>query len=270
MFSTVSFLSQIAERQFRLPNDILVEPGKEHLWDTAVKYLYKNARFDLLHLDHIPTGSILLENGTGILLHSSCAYYTELNDFADLADLQRSVYSARLRQNIRTAYNQARREGVRLNVKVTECQADAIEVVRTLSAQKLIGEGFADGGYLSTLLGDFAANALVSQVTVDEQPVAYAFAIVEGKSSFVLDVYFDRNFKRFQLGALLRTALIARCHQAGIQSVGLGMWSPAHESKFANKALLGHKLLRAGNTLVAPIAFAMAKQQLLKTGHRPL
>jgi CelD/BcsL family acetyltransferase involved in cellulose biosynthesis len=207
----------------------------------ALDWSGRNLRYHLLHLRYLPRGGPLLSELAASSHPFSACPIIPLRAYEGFEAYQGQAYSKSLKQNLRTAANKMKAEGLDWTSRISRVGPAELAEMERLSGQKL-----ADGK--SSLYADPGKAAFVRKVCakmdaevlfirLGEANVAYRLNFMYGNRKFCFDASYDRAYPRFELGALSVQESIKDSFAKGLDAHCEGTGIDAYKLKFTKEAL---------------------------------
>lgn len=233
--------------------DILTE--KPQFNQEIFDWLYKNQKFDVLMLKYIPQYSknFNLEN---LHLYSACPEI-EISEYLSHDDYVKNKYSKNLKQNIRTAFNKARKKGININTCVQEISTCNFNEMIRISKFKLVERKswmYGDNNkliFMKEVLKKMSSNVVFVQL--DGKNVAYRSNVFFNNNKYCIDASYDRNYREFELGSISVDANLKDSYFKGVSKHCLGPGLDLYKKKFTKRNIRIYIFLKKGNTLLAQI-----------------
>lgn len=244
-------LEFIGQQWFGTFCDILGKPldeeGKNFLWE----WIYRHLKFDVFQLKYIPefTGNFDL-NSREATLFAACPVIDEL-DYEKIA----ANYSKNLKQNMRTALNRMKKNSVSFETKVfSQFNDDLARQVKHVSASKLKDNKHShyENETKESFLWDYfsSSNLNIVGLFLNNHLAAYRVNVIYNENKFCIDASYDREFKRFELGALSVDENIKDSCKRGLKAHYMGMGMDDYKLKFTKKAVKVYSYIDKGNTIL--------------------
>tara|TARA_R100001369_G_scaffold31211_4_gene55365 strand:+ start:48284 stop:49372 length:1089 start_codon:yes stop_codon:yes gene_type:complete len=220
-------------------------------------WLYKNIKFDIILLKYIPEFSAHFNNDD-LYLYSACPEI-KISAYNSHEEFIKNEYSKGLKQNLRTAYNRAKKTGIEIQTSVEVIDQKNFKEIINISAFKL-----ADGKWSlyedrnKSLFMEQITNRMASNVVLvrlNNKNVAYRTNIFFNQNKFCIDASYDRNFRKFELGSISVDANIKDSYSKQILTHCLGPGLDVYKKKFTKKTIKIFIYLRKGNTLMSLLLF---------------
>jgi len=218
--------------------------------DYIFDWLKKNRKYDLIHLRYVPEFTDNFDLGNeNISLLSACPEISKL-DYQNII----SNYSKHLKQNLRTAINKIKKNNIYFEKKVSKEFNDVL----WSSIIQISGSKLRDGKhsiYLDKEKEKFLKDSYKTmdfncvQIYFNNDLVSYRLNIIYNSRKFCFDASFDRNYRKYDLGALsvdyniedsCKKNLIYHCMGTGIDY---------NKLKFTKQVCKIYNVLYRGNTL---------------------
>lgn len=224
--------------------------------DYIFNWLEENRKYDLIHLRYIPefTSNFDLRSENATVL-SACPEITEIN-YENIS----SNYSKNLKQNIRTAYNKISKNNIDVLKKVSEKNEDELfSSVVKVSKSKLNDDKHSI--YLDKIKKDFLRCVYdimdfnCVQIYFNNSLVSYRINLIYNNRKFCLDASFDRNYRKYDLGALSVDYNIEDSCQKNLICHCMGTGIDSYKLKFTKKVCKIYNVLYKGNTLKSGLIY---------------
>lgn len=213
-----------------------------------ITFLRNNIKFDLLYLRNI---SQINKNifKAHLTINAGCPQLTseKVKDFSDYY----TSLPKQLKQNIRTAFNRAKKAKVNLICDIRKNTEISWEDIIKISQSKKSDNKYSL--YEDPLKKQFyqmindSYNTNFSVVYIDEKLVAYRYNILYGNMKFCVDASYDRNYPQYNLGALSVVKNIEDSYNKDILVHSMGPGCYDYKMKFTSEInYLGYLLLSGG------------------------
>ena len=241
--------------------DFISSDLSKNEFDYIFDWLKKNRKYDLIHLCYIPefTSNFDLKSENVTVL-SGCPEINNL-DYQYISN----NYSKHLKQNIRTAYNKIAKHKIKIENKISgKNESELFYSIIKVSKSKLVDKKHSV--YLDKIKKNFLKDIYnimdfnCVQINFNDNLVSYRTNLIYNNRKFCLDASFDRNYRKYDLGALsvdenikdsVNKKFIYHCFGTGIDSYKL---------KFTKKVCKIYNVLYKGNTLKSGLIY---KKKLL-------
>lgn len=228
-------------------------------------WLKNNIKYDIIFLKHIPEYSNNFDKDY-LFEYSACPQIF-LNKFNSFDDYVRKKYSKKLRQNIRTSYNRATKNNVKLTTTIENVDDINFSEIKRISSFKIIDNKI--NKYDDIHQEDFyrrICNKLdfnICFVKLDGINVAYRLNVVYNNNYYCVDASYDRNYKHYDLGALSVDISLRDCYDNKYVSHCMGPGLEEYKSKFAKEVIKLHIFIEQGNTMMG-LPFKLTFIRILK------
>jgi hypothetical protein len=249
--SCIEFLAHsLLARHFRLFSDIVTNEPSSALTQAVFDWLYANEKFDVIHLAYIAGSSPNFDVSRKELLYALISSVVDVGEFLNYETYARCTYSTSLKQNMRTAFNRADAQSLKIELTVEEADASALHELKQIALTKLDTESYFEGGYYNFLerlclreRGDLVV------LRANGEPIAYRVYISFPGGRYALDTHRNWGFTRLELGALLIDQGIRSSFEKGVKLHCEGLFGGIHTERFATNLIEAYKFVRPGNTV---------------------
>ncbi|MEK5250019.1 GNAT family N-acetyltransferase [Bacillus sp. FSL R9-9530] len=245
--------------------DIIGRDIKEQDLEQIFNYLYENEKFDLLQLSYIPQSTKNFNlNSENISVLSGCPYLS-INKYDNFEEYRDKVYSKKLKQNIRTAFNKMGKQQLEYNSVIKKLSEEDFNDIIRISKTKLEDEKGCI--YLDKDKRDFVktiSNCLNSEVvfcSINEKNVAYRLNFFFNNIKFCFDASYDREFRGLELGTISVEQSIRDSFNKGIKLHSEGTGTDFYKLKFMKDIEEIYTYTQKGNTL---FSFIYYKRHLIR------
>ncbi len=249
--TSIEFLMHpLLARHIRFFYDIVTNKSSPQLTQAILDWLYRNERFDIIHLAYISEDSPNFVSTGREMLFSLTSSIVYPKNFSNFEEYRRRIYSESLRQNLRTALNRARGQSLTIDVTMHEANNSVLSEVTELARTKLDADKFFRTGYHEFLLQACGkSGADVVCVRANDRLIAYRTYLKIPGGRFEIDTHRNLDYLRLELGSLLIDKAIEDSFAKGLTIHSEGLYGGIHTERFASRALAGYKWLSPGNTL---------------------
>ena len=223
--------------------------------------------YDWLYFSHVPVDSPLRQVIAHQILLSACPTIS-LDAYSDYEHFVKETYSKKLRQNIRTGNNHAKKNGHNLTSKVVPFSEVDFDKLKSLSVSKLVSGKHSI--YLDTDKEKFIKRLLeqcsgnVVMIECDGEPVAYRLNFFVGKKKYCFDASYDRDFDRYEVGIQSLDASLRESYEAERLWHCEGTGLDSYKLKFLKSAIPIYILTEPGNTMKGRLTFPIKLHRLRK------
>lgn len=249
----ISFIEFLGQQWAGNYLDIICAKGNTNYKDEIFGWLYDNFKFDILLLKYIPEYSTNF-NSKELDLYSACPTI-ELSEYSNHDDFIKNKYSKNLKQNLRTAYNKAKKTDIEIETVVEEIDQNNFDDIIQISKFKLSdGKHSIYNDENKLLFMKKITKAMLSNiifVKVNNKNVAYRANVFFNNNKFCIDASYDRNFRKFELGSISVDANIKDSYSKKISKQCLGPGLDLYKKKFTKKYTNIFIYPKKGNTLMS-------------------
>lgn len=259
------FAHPLIARHVRFFYDIVTKHPSSRLTAAILDWLYKNERFDIVHLAYISEESPNFDSSAKQMLFSLTSSVVCPGDFATFEDYRSQIYSESLKQNIRTAFNRAQAQSLAIEVTMQEVNSQVLNVITEIARTKLDAAAFFKTGYHEFLKQVcLACGADIALVRANGRPIAYRTYLKLPTGRLEIDTHRNLEYQRLELGSLLIDRAIQDSFTRGLHIHCEGLYGGIHTERFASKLLRAYKWVGAGNSLWGGIV-----ERAIRKAHQP-
>ncbi len=230
-----------------------------------MNYIRGNIAYDWLYFSHIPGNSLLINSLKNKFFLSACPTAL-LNEYGDYDDYVKRNYSKKLRQNLRTANNNAKKNGYIITYDTVGFIDVDFEKLKTISISKLKSGKhsiYLDDDkerFVKILIKHIPGNAVV--IKINDVPVAYRLNFFVGTNKYCFDASFDRDYNKYDVGIQSLDASIRESFENRrlIHCEGTGI--DTYKLKFIKTVVPIFVLIEAGNTIKGKITLFMKMRRM--------
>lgn len=246
----ISFIEFLGQQWSGIYSDIISDKKHTEKNLEIFNWLYKNVKFDIFFLKYIPEYSTNFKDD--LFLYSFCPE-VEIRGYSNYDEYTSNKYSKSLKQNIRTAFNKAKKSGIEIQTSVEELDKENFNETIQISKFKLLdGKNFlykdkAKLQFMEEITRKMTSNVVF--VKLNGKNVAYRTNVFFNNNKFCLDASYDRNFRKFELGSI---SVDANLKDSFIKNISIHSFGPGLDSykrKFTKRNLNIYMYLKKGNTL---------------------
>ncbi|MGE6345436.1 GNAT family N-acetyltransferase [Bacillus mycoides] len=245
--------------------DIIGRGLSEEDVDHIMGYVYSNYKFDLLHLKYIRKSTENFDlNSKDAEVLSGCPYLV-IEDFNEFDEYKNQIYSKKLKQNIRTAFNKMKKKGLTYDSVIERINNQNFEEIVRISRSKLEdGKGsiYLDEDkkkFVKTIIDSLPSEVIFGRVNND--CVAYRLNLFFNDIKFCFDAAYDREFRNLELGTLSVEESIKDSFKKNIKLHSEGAGTDFYKLKFMKEVEQIYTYTKKGNTL---LSFIHYKRHLIK------
>jgi len=218
--------------------------------DHIFNWLKKNRKYDLIHLRYIPefTSNFDLKSENATVL-SGCPEI-QILDYNYISN----NYSKHLKQNIRTAYNKISKNNINAEKIVeNQCTNELFLSIVNVSKSKLNDGKHSvylhniNDKFLNDIYNIMKFNCV--QIYFNNNLVAYRVNLIYNNRKFCIDASFDRNYRKYDLGALSIDYNIEDSCNKNLTYHCMGTGIDLYKLKFTKKVCKIYNILYKGNTI---------------------
>ncbi len=247
--SCIQFVSQIAERVFRFRNNIVTGDPSQRLMNAFVEWLYEHEKFDIISVAYIQENNANFLRSPSSKFFLSTGSYVEIDKFGDFEAYRKANYARRFKNNLRTARNRAKKEGLDVSLTLEAPTTAAFAEVLKLARSKFNAAEFLNEGYyafVESICQKLPAEIVLA--SVNGQAVGYRIYIHFDDTKYLLDTFIDRTYRALELGALMSEKAIQESFRQKLMYHSEGLWGSFHVQKFATKEPRFFKHVYHGNS----------------------
>ncbi|MBD3232563.1 MAG: hypothetical protein GF315_02455 [candidate division Zixibacteria bacterium] len=202
----ISYVEFIGQQWGGTYLDIISENISEEEINYIIQWLYNNIRFDFLQLKYIPEDSILYSPHQDEMEYLSGCPEFRLSEFGSYDDYKSSVYSKKLKQNIRTAHNHIKKSGMEYSESAEEINPENLDKIIHISGSKVgddkvsIYEDPKKREFLRHILNRLKSDVMF--IKLNGYEVSYRVNVYFNGVKFCLDAAYNRFYKKQQVGSL--------------------------------------------------------------------
>ena len=249
----VSFIEFLGQQWAGNYLDIISVENETNYKDKIFIWLYDNVKFDLLLLKYIPEYSLTF-NSNELSLYSACPTI-QINEYLDHDNFIKNKYSKNLKQNLRTAFNKAKKSDKAINTSVEDVDENNFKDIIKISAFKLSDRKHSIYNDEHKLLFmKKITKSLISNVVfvkVNNKNVAYRTNVFFNNNKFCIDASYDRKFRKFELGSISVDANLKDSFLKKISAHCFGPGIDFYKKKFTKNNVKIFIYLKKGNTLMS-------------------
>lgn len=233
-------------------------------------YIYDTEKFDLLNLSYIPesTHNFKLTNEK-ISVLSGCPYLPIMN-YGDFPKYQNEIYSKKLKQNIRTAFNKINKQHLEYNSKIEEVNDENFNDIINISKSKL--EDGKSSIYLDKDKQRFVkaiCRSIPSEVvfcSINNKKVAYRLNFFFNNLKLCFDASYDRDYKGLELGSVSVEESIKDSFNKNVHVHSEGTGTDFYKLKFMKNIEKIYTYTQRGNSFLSYFFYIrhLMKQKLEK------
>ena len=234
--------------------------GKLNVDETRelMDFVRRTISYDQLQFSHVPVDSPLMQVISHRILLSACPM-ASLDEYRDYDYFVKERYSKKLRQNIRTGNNHAKKNGYNLTSRVVSLSEVDFADIKRLSVSKLASGKHSiyleddKERFVKRLLKMHAGNVVM--IECDGKPVAYRLNFFVGKKKYCFDASYDRSFDRYEVGIQSLAASIHESFENACSWHCEGTGIDSYKLKFLKQAVPIYILTEAGKSLKGRLMF---------------
>ncbi len=264
--TSIEFLAHpLLARHVRFFYDIVTSRPSPALARAVFDWLYRNEKFDIIHLAYISEESENFASSAKEMLFSLTSSIVRPRDFSSFEEYRKQIYSESLRQNLRTALNRASGQSLNIEVALHEADSDVLSEVTEIACSKLDAKKFFKTGYHQFLMKACQeSGAVIALVRANGRPIAYRAYLKVPGGRFEIDTHRNLDYQRLELGSLLIDKAVQDSFAKGVTIHCEGLYGGIHTERFASKNLRAYKWISPGNTLWGSIT-----EQAIRKTHIP-
>jgi len=259
----IEFLSQQLNSSFL---DIIGDNLKEIQINFIFDWLKLNVKYDILFLKHIPEYSKNFR-GKKLYSYSACPqiYFDRYQSYEDFTDKE---YSKNLKQNLRTAFNRAKKNKDEITRTVENVTDETFNEVERISGFKTIdnkGNKYDDiiqSRFVRQIVDKLDSN--ICFVKLNGENVAYRLNLVYNNHYFCIDASYDRTYRRYELGALSVDISVKDCFEKKYAGHSMGPGIDLYKLKFTKELIKLFLYIEKGNTLLSPVYLSSMRKMVKK------
>lgn len=232
-----------------------------------MEFIRRNIFYDWLYFSHIPN-NLLIVNAVQYKFFLSACPTVLLKGYVNYDDFVKTNYSKKLRQNIRTANNHAKKDGYIITHDTVRFGDVDFEKLKNISISKLKSGKHSiyldddKENFVKRLIKHIPGNAVVMKI--NDVPVAYRLNFFVGTNKYCFDASFDRDYDKYDVGIQSLDASIRESFENRrlIHCEGTGV--DAYKLKFFKTVVPIFVLMEAGNTIKAKLTFFIKRWRMRK------
>ena len=238
---------------------------KQHI-EFIFEWLHKNVKYHLLFLKYIPEDTNNF-NKKDLYLYNACPQINlkKSNSYEDYVEKN---YSKKLKQNLRTALNRAKKNNQNIEKKIDIIDEYNFKEIVNISKSKLIdNKSWLYGNELSCkfyklIYEDMNSNVVF--IKMNKRNVAYRTNIIFNNTKFCLDASYDRNLRKYDPGILSVDLNIKDSFDKNLDIHCLGPGIGAYKMKFTKDVKIFNFYIKKGNTILSLILFILLRKMVIK------
>ena len=182
--------------------------------------------------------------------------------------MSRNKYSKNLKQNLRTAYNRAKKSELKIQTFVEYINDNTFNDITKISDFK-ISDGknsMYKDNYKLLFMKKITKimNSNIIFVKINGINVAYRINVLLNENKFCIDASYDRNFRKFELGSLSVDANLRDSYENNILTHCFGPGLDFYKKKFTKNILNVNIFISPGNSVVAYPIYYLVKFLVFK------
>jgi len=243
-----------------------------HLIPIVFKYIEENIKHDILQFKYLLDDSCIFEKQKffihGISPYISIAEHTNHEEF------KKNKYSKKLKQNIRTAFNKVKKNNYNIEILKTEINDSLFESIKKISKSKLIDgkhSVYLDSNkskFYSNIYKKFKSNVIL--IKINNEFVSYRVNIIKNNKKFCIDASFNRDFRRFDLGAISVDSNISDSFENNLFVHSMGPGDDSYKFKYTNTVEFLYTFIKKGNSFKSFFFYPMFRYVLKKRQNKYL
>jgi hypothetical protein len=262
----ISFIEFISQQVAGTYIDIIcnIDPIKNKQY--IINWLKQNIKYDILLLRHIPEHTICFDKD--FLIEYSFCPQISLKKSSSFAEFKDSSYSKKLKQNIRTSFNKAKRNDAILEYKSEAITQKNINEIIRISRSKLNNNKewlYGDktmSGFYKSIFEQMDSNVLF--IYLNNENIAYRANVIYNNTKFCVDASFDRDSSKYDPGILSVNYNIKDSFDKGLLTHCLGPGVDPYKMKFSKRVVKIYSYIEKGNTFWSNFLFYFLKRILIK------
>ncbi len=199
----ISFLEFLGQQWGATTYSLLKSPNYPFNFNYFKRYCQQHISFDILYLRNIPISDMNLYNKL-LNINAGCPQL-DLTRYSTYQELYTS-YPKNLRQNIRTAYNRANKNGKELFLYTSNVSTIDWNDIIKISKSKIndgkysLYEDSDKKKFFIQISSKMNANFILAKI--DKELVSYRYNVLYNGIKFCIDASYDRAFPQYNLGTL--------------------------------------------------------------------
>lgn len=262
----ISFIEFLGQQWGGTYLDIIgINLTKKHI-EFIFEWLHKNVKYQLLVLKYIPEDTNNFSKKE-LYLYDACPQIN-LKKYNSYEVYVEKNYSKKLKQNLRTALNRAKKNNQNIKKKVDVIDEYNFREIINISKSKLRdNKSWLYGNELSRkfykLIYD-EMNSNVVFIKMNKKNLAYRTNIIFNKTKFCLDASYDRNLRKYDPGILSVDLNIKDSFDKNLDIHCLGPGIGAYKMKFTKDVKFFNFYIKKGNTILSSILFMLLRKMVIK------
>ncbi len=264
----VSFIEFLGQQWAGNYLDIISDTKNAIYNNEIFQWLNNNVKYDILLLKYIPQYSANF-NIDYLYLYSACPEI-QIDEYSKHDEYIKNKYSKNLKQNLRTAYNRAKKSDIEIKTSIEEINQNNFNDIVQISEFK-VQDGkssmFKDENkllFMKEITKVMSSNVVF--VKLNKKNVAYRTNVFFNNNKFCIDASYDRDFRKFELGSISVDANLNDSSCKNISRHCLGPGLDLYKRKFTNKNVNIFIYLKQGNTLLShllikPMKYLASKKE---------
>jgi hypothetical protein len=231
---------------------IILKEHYEIAINKAIKYLYKEVKFDTLYMRYLEKDSIL-DKYFNFQLFTKIPEVV-LSDYESFAEYCNKNYSKGHKQNLRTGLNRISKNNDVFDYSIETINNSNFESIIAISKTKLVDSKnwvYSDSfkrEFYKRLYENFDSNVVF--IKINDKSVAYRTNLIFNNLKVCLDASYDRDFPRYELGIHSVNKNIEDSFNKKIEIHSLGPGVDPYKFKFTKNARNLYYVIHQGNSFL--------------------
>jgi len=250
---SVSFIEFLGQQWGASYLDIITKKNNKEIKNIIFDWLKKNVKFDIIFLKYIPENTKSFDLNE-LNLYSACPLI-QISDHLNYDDFVKNKYSKNLKQNLRTAYNRAKKFNFNIETSIELINEHNLPDVIRISKSKLLDgkrtlyENKEKLLFIKKILKSMDSNIVF--VKIKGVNVAYRINVFFNNNKFCIDASYNRDYKKFELGSISVEANIKDSFSKNTYIHCLGPGLDRYKQKFTKKNKYVNIYISKGNTFIS-------------------
>jgi hypothetical protein len=189
-----------------------------------------------------------------LFLYSACPEI-DISEFSNHDDYKKNKYSNSLKQNLRTAFNKAQKNGVNILTSIEQVtESNFEEIIRISKFKQSDSKHWLYEDHNKLLFMNEISKKMTSNVVfvkLDGQNVAYRSNVFFNNNKYCIDASYDRGYRQYDLGSISVDTNLKDSYLKGVIKHCLGPGLDFYKKKFTKRNVRIYIYLKKGNTLKA-------------------
>lgn len=246
--------------------DVISDNMSAEVFEDALKVIRRKYRYDILLLDHIPSFTKNF-NIHDLFPYAACPE-VNLKNFISYSEYKQKRYSKGLKQNIRTAYNRAKRNNDNLTKEHLNHNESIFNRIIEIAKTKLRDD--KDNKYSDSLKARFRDEVMscftsnITSIKLNNDIVAYRTNLICGGVKYCFDASYDRDYPRYNLGIISVDASIEDSYNKSLKYHCEGPGLDFYKLRFSTHDVILNYYIKKGNTLKSFIIYPILRKFIVR------